>query len=76
MSDLQLDTVCRCEVCGREVRIHLATCLQQEWPRCHSRDMQIISTQADIAHSVDLAVHPIIRRAAQAMRAAMEANRR
>lgn len=75
MTDPISDTICRCPVCGSEVRIHLASSLQQGWPRCHDQDMQIVSTQADIAHSVDLAVHPIIQRAAQAMRAAIETKR-
>ena len=75
MTEPQFDTVCQCEVCGREVRIHLATRLQQDWPRCHDQDMKIISTQADIAHSFDLAVHPITQRIAQAMRAALEVKR-
>ena len=76
MSDLQLDTVCRCDVCGREVSIHLATRLQQDWPRCHEQDMKITSTQADIGRSVDLAIHPIIQRAAQAMRAVIDGEKR
>ena len=75
MSDLQLDTICRCAVCGREVNIHLATRLQQDWPRCHEQDMRIVSTQADIARSFDLAVHPIATRVAEAMRAAIEEKR-
>lgn len=70
---IQTDTICRCAICGRELRIHLATRLQQDWPRCHEQDMEIVSTQADISQSFDLAIHPIAKRVAEAMRARIKA---
>jgi hypothetical protein len=56
-----IDSLVRCEVCKRELRVSFSACLAGGWPKCHGATMSLIEKPKDMGAATREAMESQIR---------------